>query len=140
MDIKLGGKYIKVSGPVHSEGPDIGGEVTIKRFYGDTIEVDEFDSFTYGVDYFTENFEPAEDRTTWHPHHDVIVAWAKGAKVQFKFKEEPEEPEGEWRDILNPSFPESLEYRVKPEPDHTEEIAEIEQEMRKLADRLEKLK
>lgn len=74
-----------------------------------------------------------EDRFTWHPHHDVIVAWAKGAEIQHEWG-------GEWLDAKTPQWKIEKRYRVKPEPDHTSEIAEIEQEMRKLADRLEKLK
>lgn len=80
--------------------------------------------------------ELAEDRTNWHPHHDVIVAWAKdwkGLTIQHKHQ-------GSWFDCGNPQWREDKEYRVKPEPDHTAEIADIERKMRELADRLEKLK
>lgn len=47
-----------------------------------------------------------------HKHHDVIIAWAKGAQVQCKSQC------GVWRDIRSDDHPhwiESLEYRVKPE-------------------------
>ena len=46
-----------------------------------------------------------------HVHHDLIVAWAKGAKIQVK-------PHGEvyWRDRSYPSWDEDCDYRIKPEP------------------------
>lgn len=49
--------------------------------------------------------------TTPHKHHDCIVAWAKGAQIQFR------EPNGvEWIFVSRPQWFESYEYRVKPEP------------------------
>lgn len=125
---------------------------------GDIVEVSEADTtgvyfpwgevVAYGND---ENFELSEGRTTWHPHHDVIVAWAKGAKIQYKEYKSAYEPDPwKWVDHLGISAPawySNIEYRVKPEPDNTAEIAGIERKMRELsesqkelADRLEKLK
>jgi hypothetical protein len=45
-----------------------------------------------------------------HKHHDVIVAWAGGAQVQYKYPWEET-----WHDIAEPSWKESIEYRIKPE-------------------------
>lgn len=77
--------------------------------------------------------ELAEDRSTWHPHHDVIVAWAKGAEIQHEWG-------SEWLDANTPQWKIDKRYRVKPELDNTAEIAEIERKMRELEDLLEKLK
>lgn len=40
-------------------------------------------------------------------HHDVIVAWAKGAVVQV-FQED------KWTDVIHPCFSSKGRYRVKP--------------------------
>jgi hypothetical protein len=45
-------------------------------------------------------------------HHDVIIAWAKGATVQ----ERPSSND-EWVDRQHPLFYEGWQYRVKPEPE-----------------------
>lgn len=44
-----------------------------------------------------------------HKHHDVIVAYAKGAKIQVKSK-----GSRYWEDTAHPTFKEENEYRVKP--------------------------
>lgn len=47
-----------------------------------------------------------------HKHHDVICAWAAGAKIQLRNAHE-----SKWQDALHtPRWSESCEYRVKPEP------------------------
>lgn len=119
---------------------------------GDIVTVDEYSTVPFcitkkGRHVFRESqLELVEDRTNWHPHHDVIVAWAKGAKVQYDTLHG-----GGWSDWESsdkaPGFQREHKYRVKPEPDHTAEIADIERKMRELsesqkelADRLEKLK
>lgn len=110
---------------------------------GDIVTVDEYDDTPYcttkkGRHAFKEcQLElVTEDRTTWHPHHDEIVAWAKGAKIRGRRCGAKEWDE----DMTFIGWRLDWEYEVMPEPDHSAEIAEIEQEMRKLADRLEKLK
>ena len=52
--------------------------------------------------------------TTQHKHHDAIVAWAKGSKVQMQVGD------SFWFDIEHPSWDVATEYRVKPEekPDY----------------------
>lgn len=44
-----------------------------------------------------------------HKHCELIKAWADGAKIQYKHLN------GTWDDC-NPSWSESVEYRIKPKP------------------------
>ena len=46
-----------------------------------------------------------------HKHYDLIVAWAGGAKIQWK------NDLHDWRDIGDPAWINSYEYRIKPKPD-----------------------
>ena len=46
-----------------------------------------------------------------HKHYDLIVAWAGGAKIQWK------NDLHDWRDISDPAWINSYEYRIKPKPD-----------------------
>lgn len=46
-----------------------------------------------------------------HMHSECIIAWANGAKVQYK-----NFGRGPWRDAPSPSWLEECEYRIKPEP------------------------
>lgn len=119
------------------------GEVyTIKKKCGGYIVLDHG---TEVVAAYLGDFGLIEDRATWHPHHDVILAWAKGAKVRGR-----REGVGPWINLgsdFDMSWLKGWEYEVIPEPDHTAEIADIERKMRELsesqkelADRLEKLK
>lgn len=93
------------------------------------------------------HFELAENRSTWHPHHDVIVAWAKGAKIRGRKNSESSWLMWGGNAIGAPEWRPDWEYEVIPEPDHTAEIADIERKMRELsdaqkelADRLEKIR
>jgi len=50
-----------------------------------------------------------------HKHYDVIVAWAEGEAIQFKYWDEKQ-----WRDwgyTSCPSFTRTSEWRIKPEPE-----------------------
>ena len=42
-------------------------------------------------------------------HYEFIVAWASGAKIQWKKDLQ------DWRDIDNPAWVNNYEYRIKPE-------------------------
>lgn len=42
-----------------------------------------------------------------HKHRDIIIAYAEGADVQYKFQ-------GAWEDWKTPCFKDDLEYRIKP--------------------------
>jgi hypothetical protein len=47
-----------------------------------------------------------------HPHADLIIAWANGAKIEFKGQ-----ASGEWQDCPSqPAWWDDSEYRIKPEP------------------------
>lgn len=118
---------------------------------GETYKISNITAGSYGLDNGTSvafcyehDFELAEDRTAWHHHHDVIVAWAKGAKIECRVN-----ISSRWVPVAGPrpTWSPEKEYRVMTQPDHPAEIAEIERKMRelsedgkRLADRLEKLK
>lgn len=46
-----------------------------------------------------------------HVHHDLIVAWAKGAKIQWRTSSEMG-----WYEAVNPGWCEKHQYRIKTEP------------------------
>ena len=46
---------------------------------------------------------------TPHKHHDLIVAWAKGAKIQWYDGQD-------WETVIHPGWSLQHRYRVKPEP------------------------
>ena len=50
---------------------------------------------------------------TLHKHHDLIIAWAKGAQIQCQVFGKP----NKWFDIKNPDWLEGCTYRIKPNPD-----------------------
>lgn len=118
---------------------------------GDVVTVDEDDDIPYCIgDHGRHMFNQeqlelvTEDRTNLHPHHDVIVAWAKGAKIECRVN-----ISSRWVPVAGPcpTWSPEKEYRVMTQPDHPAEIADIERKMRELsesqkelADRLEKLK
>ena len=107
-----------------------------------TLTVQRQDMF--GVVFFEENGLSVcyrslelveEDTLKHHVHHDVIVAYAKGEKIQIRNGYD------NWRDVSDPVFHIDLVYRVKPKKSERElEIERIEKEMRKLADALAKTK
>lgn len=75
-----------------------------------------------------EYLELAEDRTNWHPHADVIIAWAKGEEIRGR------NPQGgsSWylfgRDSCDaPGF--YLDWIWEIAPDNSEEIDRIKQEI-----------
>jgi len=46
-----------------------------------------------------------------HKHYDTIIAWANGAPIEMK-----DAVADTWHDVQTPSWYESLNYRIKPEP------------------------
>jgi hypothetical protein len=48
---------------------------------------------------------------TKHIHYEAIMAWANGATIELH---DPEK--GTWHDTDHPSWYDSLNYRIKPEP------------------------
>ena len=92
-------------------------------------------SFSVNVDgnymWINEKVWQLEER---HVHHDLIIAWAKGAKIQYY-----SEDIGEWTNTAknNPSWHPDLEYRIKPAPQTTEErITELEATVKEMESRL----
>lgn len=47
---------------------------------------------------------------TNHIHHDAIIAWAKGAEIEFLSES------GKWINANTPMWRTDMQYRVKPEP------------------------
>lgn len=73
-----------------------------------------------------------------HKHAELIKAWADGAKIERKLS-----ANCPWAEVHGtPLWVISNDYRIKPTKENKklEEISAIEEEMRKLADRLEKIK
>lgn len=58
-----------------------------------------------------------EDTSNLHPHHDLIIAWAKGAEIEYwdDFFED-------WLHVSNPAWGSSLKFRIKPEEPKKETI------------------
>jgi hypothetical protein len=46
-----------------------------------------------------------------HKHRDVIIAFADGAKIQYR-----EHADAKWKDVVDPSWITDYEYRAKPIP------------------------
>lgn len=46
-----------------------------------------------------------------HKHADLIIAWANGAKIQYR---DPDYSDGEWDETTHPTWSEYKEYRIKP--------------------------
>ncbi len=77
----------------------------------------------YGYDaIYYQLVEPAkdkinEDTSNLHPHHDLIIAWAKGAEIEYwdDFFED-------WLHVSNPAWGSSLKFRIKPEEPKKETI------------------
>jgi hypothetical protein len=71
----------------------------------------------YGGRYWAKYYTLVSEENH-HKWHDVICAWAKGAKIQFRLKDS----DGlwhEWLDVKNPSwfgYGYESEYRIKPDP------------------------
>lgn len=70
---------------------------------------------------------------TKRKHHDLIVAYALGASIQSR-NMKPLARQREWVDIPNPSWYDTIEYRVKPEREYPKtsltrvELVEIHRE------------
>ncbi len=68
----------------------------------------------------TDHFDPSkfelvEDTSKRHPHYDVIIAWAKGAEIEYKTND------GGWSRYLTYAFPPALTFRVKPQTNSEKE-------------------
>lgn len=95
---------------------------------GNTITVEGFPQ-----PFVAERFVKVEEDTSkYHPHHDVIVAWAKGAKLQRK-----DTAASPWADIQTPMFFSHYQYRVK--PDNEDKIREIKKTIKELEAQIKEL-
>ncbi len=101
-------------------------EVTSISDCGDYLRVNDNRAGT-----FVDSFKLV-DQSKWHKHHDLIIAWAKGASIQLR------ELKG-WVCVKNPCFVPHVEYRIKPsEPTELENLIKEHKAMGKTIDRLTK--
>lgn len=133
---KAGDKVVAVKSFDHLTKPDrsykIGDEFVVSSCSDNLVRFISRE----GSNYSASNFELAEDTSSYHPHHDLIVAWAKGAKIDH-FSNDL----NRWIPCGIPAWQMGMKYRVRPEKTEKElEIERIESEIRKLADDLNKLK
>lgn len=79
-----------------------------KVSWGQIITLKEFGDFTWSGCNFTLE---EQDTSKHHKHHDLIIAWAKGAKIESR-------PfgNGAWGSPRPPQWLDHYEYRIKPEP------------------------
>lgn len=91
----------------------------------------------YKILNFFDDFEPYEDISKHHKHHDLIIAWAKGAEIECK------DSYGEWVPCQRPEWLQWCEYRVKPQKTEKELLIEETrgkiEELQEQLDKLEKL-
>jgi len=81
-----------------------------------------------------------EDKSKFHAHHDVIVAWARGAEIQKLFEGYSDRQPDEWMDDANPIWNPYVKYRIKPDkPDNSETIAKLEGKHAELLNQLEEI-
>lgn len=60
-----------------------------------------------------------------HKHYDMILKWAEGAEIQFRFEFDEDSP---WKSVVDPNWLDCFEYRVKPEPEpEPEKYFKVEQ-------------
>ncbi|YP_009966425.1 hypothetical protein HWA86_gp47 [Pseudoalteromonas phage HP1] len=88
-------------------------------------------------------WELVEDKAKYpngkHPHHDIILEYAKGAELEF-FSTSV----NAWRNVLSPAFAKDTLYRVKPQQDPAvqaakKKIEQAEQMLREANDELDRL-
>ena len=91
----------------------------------------------------SEYWELVEDKDKYpngkHPHHDIILEYAKGAELEFF-----SESSGKWMTTLSPAFAKDTLYRVKPQQDPAvqaakKKIEQAEQMLREANDELDRL-
>lgn len=119
---KVGDKVKRYS-PEHSHGNTAGVDVEDIYWHDDhecyylTINGESgYDAIYYQiVDSAKDKLN--EDTSNWYPHHDLIIAWAKGAEIEYwdDFFED-------WLHVSNPAWGSSLKFRIKPEEPKKETI------------------
>ena len=77
-------------------------------------------------------FKVVEDKSNWHKHYDLIVAWAKGAEIEvYNSLEE------DWYPTKSPSWADGIKYRV--EPEEPTELEKLIQEHKAMGETIDKL-
>jgi hypothetical protein len=79
-----------------------------------------------------------EDTSKHHVHHDLIIAWAKGAEIECK------KAIYGWTKVDTPKWQPDCKYRIKPEPcpekeELTSIIADMKEQLAEATKRLEEL-
>jgi len=74
---------------------------------------------------FPQDLEEVEsshpvDTSKWHPHHDIIVAWSKGAEIECYAVST-----GKWVTSPDPLWNKTSQYRVKPKEEPKYSIGQI---------------
>lgn len=133
---KLGDKVRKVSNGTAVYPVGYEGEVT--EISGNLLYLDH--KRTNSRDKY---WELVEDKAKYpngkHPHHDLILEYAKGAELEF-FSESA----GKWMTASTPAFGKNALYRVKPQQDPAvqaakQKIEQAEQMLREANDELDRL-
>jgi hypothetical protein len=104
---------------------------TVVDVDGDGVHLKGLQRFGYNP----KEFKLVEDTSKNRPHHDMIIAWAKGADIEWF-----DGRGGVWKDIANTTFYENTLYRIKPNNTNTDQINRIESEIQRLADELKELR
>lgn len=127
---KVGDKVIRTTG---SSILSIGKKYIVKE-----VRVEGISLKGYGDKLFNSSyFKLVEDASKHHTHHDLIIAWAKGAEIETSIK-------GRWRSLNHPDWNINYVYRIKPEPSPEKEelkniIADMKEQLANATKRLEEL-
>lgn len=137
-EFKVGDRVRRVGGNNDPEkGVFLGGEYIVDRSKEDrwiTLSGVGGDSCWWDPDYF--ELVELQYPNPPHKHRDLIIAWANGAEIEFYSK-----ICSGWSNIKNPCWSEDTQYRIKPTKSAKDiEIEQIQAEMDKLKERLEKVK
>ena len=103
-------------------------KVTSISYCGGYVRVNGRTSLTH-----VDNFKVVVDTSKHHVHHDLIVAWAKGAEIEYLLQT------GKWFRITKPCWDSHTEYRIKPtEPTELEKLIKEHKAMGETIDKLTK--
>tara|TARA_R110000744_G_scaffold13188_1_gene38639 strand:- start:43 stop:435 length:393 start_codon:yes stop_codon:yes gene_type:complete len=114
---KTGDRVRRKDGTCFSNG-DL--EVTVRCLEETKVWLQESDSWTLG-----NHLKLVEDTSAYHVHHDLVIAWAKGAEIEYY-----SEHYVGWKLVTETyqTWHKDVRYRIKPTPPKTdkERIAELE--------------